>query len=191
MNLTPPPLGLNFLPRPQSTTPIAPKRWTQYWKTPIAKFDYGSNSRVPLWAEAALPALSGITGAPQLALTYGGDSIEAATSAARLLTKNPIDLTFSFRNGRTRTTQVYPAIAVLRDSRAGAFWLAPLHTTVRLGDEWLDAPHSIDGPAYEGDDPVLHSPKIYSATRDLVAVVGANAIIKPERWVTAPRTIRR
>jgi hypothetical protein len=95
-------------------------------------------------------------------------------------------MTFSFRNGRTRTVQVNPAIAVLRDAKAGAYWLAPLRTTVRLGDEWLDAPHTIDGAAFEGPDRVLTGATVLSATRDMIAVVGRDTILKPAAWADAP-----
>jgi hypothetical protein len=171
---------------PTADTPAPPARWARFWKSPIARFEYGAGSRVPLWAEATIPAERTLTGASRPSLTYGGASLDAAIEAARLLAKQPVDLSFSFRNGRTRTAQVHPAIAVLRDSRAGAFWLAPLQTTVRLGNEWLDAPHAVDGPAFSGEDPVLATPTVRTATRDLVAVVGATTVVTPTRWTNAP-----
>jgi hypothetical protein len=186
MQLTTSPVGPSALPSSDGSRPAPPERWNRFWKTPIARVEYGEASRVPLWPEAALPADRGITGALRPSLTWGGTSLELAIEAARMLAREPVELSFSFRNGRTRTTQVHPAIAVLRDSRAGAFWLAPLHTTVRHGSEWRDAPHAVDGPAFEGSDPVLRTPRVLTATRDMVAVVGAKVVVRPERWVDAP-----
>jgi hypothetical protein len=148
--------------------------------------DYGTGSRVPLWGEATIPSDRGLTGQLRPGVTYAGTTLEAAVEAARLLSRESVELSFSFRNGRTRTVQVNPAIAVLRDAKAGAFWLAPLRTTVRLGDQWLDAPHTIDGPAFEGADPVLTSAKVLSATRDMVAVVGRDTVLTPGPWADAP-----
>ena len=168
------------------STPTPPARWSRFWTTPIAHVDYGATSRVPFWKEATIPTDRGLTGQVLPAVTFGGATYEAAVEAARLLARQTVDVSFSFRNGRTRTIEVNPAIAVLRDTRAGAFWLAPLRTTVRLGDQWLDAPHTIDGLAFEGANPVLHTPTVLTATRDMVAVVGRDAVIKPAKWTTAP-----
>lgn len=168
-----------------SATPEPPARWARFWASPIARVDYGVGSRVPLWGEATIPAERGLTGERRPGVTYGGATLEAAIEAAHLLAGTTVELSFSFRNGRTRTTQVNPAIAVLRDAVAGAFWLAPLRTTVRLGDQWLDAPHTIDGPAFEGDA-LLTSASVLSATRDMVAVVGRDAVLKPGAWTDAP-----
>lgn len=184
MHLTASPVGSNSLLA--ATAPAPPERWARFWKSPIAKFEYGAGSRVPLWAEASIPADRGLTGALRPAVTYAGSSLDAAIQAARMLAKEPVELRFSFRNGRIRSAEVHPAIAVLRDAKAGAFWLAPLHTTVRLGDEWRDAPHAIDGPAFGGSDPVLHAPTVLTATRDLVAVVGAAEVVRPGKWISAP-----
>lgn len=141
---------------------------------------------MPLWAEATIPADRGLTGELRPSVVYGGATQEAAIAAARLLARDAVDVTFSFRNGRTRTVAVNPAIAVLHDAAAGAFWLTPLQTTVRLGDQWLDAPHTIDGPAFEGADAPLTSATVRSATRDMVAVVGRDAVIVPTAWTDAP-----
>ncbi len=141
---------------------------------------------MPLWAEATIPAERGLTGELRPTVSYAGTSKEAAIEAARLLANQPVEVSFSFRNGRTRTTEVNPAIAVLRDAKAGAYWLAPLRTTVRLGDEWLDAPHTIDGAAFEGADPVLTGATVLSASRDMVAVVGRDTVVKPAAWADAP-----
>jgi hypothetical protein len=127
---------------------------------------------VPIWQEATIPADRGITGALRPSVTYAGTSKQDAIEAARVLAATPVDLSFSFRNGRTRTVQVHPAIAVLRDAKAGTFWLAQLRTTVRLGT---------DGP-----DAVLTRPRVLSATRDMVAVVGKTSVLVPGRWTDAP-----
>lgn len=191
MLLTPPFASPASLPTEfASATPMPPRRWSKFWTSPIARVEYGEGSRVPFWGEATIPADRGLTGQLNPGVTYGGSSRDAAIEAARLLARQAVDVSFSFRNGRTRTVQVNPAIAVLHDARAGAFWLAPLRTTVRLGDQWLDAPHSIDGPAFEGPDAVLRTPSVLSATRDMVAVVGRDALITPGRWTSAPDSSR-
>jgi len=185
---------MKFSPLPVSSVsaptrmsdPAPPARWSRWWTSPIAKLDYGTDSRMPLWPEARIPAERGLSGALRPSLTFGGSSLEAAIEAAKLITAVPVDVQFSFRNGRLGTTPVHPAIAILRDSRAGAFWLAPLQTTVRFQGEWLDAPHTIDGPAFEGEEPLLATPKILSATRDMVAVVGRDTVLKPGVWADAP-----
>ena len=184
---SPPSPQVLFRSRPGPfATPEPPARWSRFWTSPIARVDYGQGSRVPIWGEATIPADRGLTGQLQPGVTYGGTTKEAAIEAARLLSRELVDLTFSFRNGRTRTVQVNPAIAVLRDAKAGAFWLAPLRTTVRVGDQWLDAPHTIDGPAFEGADAVLKPATVLAATRDLVAVVGRDLVLKPSVWADAP-----
>lgn len=190
MLLISPPAGSNFLPTagalasPDAPTP--PARWARWWTSPIARLDYGTNGRVPLFAEARIAAERGLTGSLRPAVTYAGSTLEQAIEAAHRLAATPVDLTFSFRNGRVRTTQVNPAIAVLRDAKAGAFWLAPLQTTVQLRGEWIDAPHAIDGPAFEGADALLRTPTVLTATRDMVAVVGRELVLKPGQWIGAP-----
>lgn len=196
MKLAPPTAGLLFTPAASTASPspasapaadpVPPVRWSRWWTSPIALVDYGTASRVPIWQEATIPADRGITGALRPSVTYAGTSKQDAIEAARLLAATPVDLSFSFRNGRTRTVQVHPAIAVLRDAKAGTFWLAQLRTTVRLGTDWLDAPHSIDGPAFDGPDAVLTRPRVLSATRDMVAVVGKTSVLVPGRWTDAP-----
>ena len=192
MLLTTTPIGIDFAPAAApvsadtTAAPTPPTRWTRYWKTPIAHFDYGNSSRMPLWAEATIPAERNLTGAKRPSVTYAGTTLAGAIEAAHLLARDLVDVSFSFRNGRVRTTQVHPAFGVLRDSAAGAFWLTPLHTTVKLRNEWLDAPHAIDGPAFDGADAVLARPEVRTATRDLVAVVGAREVIRPDRWTDAP-----
>jgi hypothetical protein len=141
---------------------------------------------VPLWADAVIPAERSLTGALRPAVTYGGSTRAEAVEAARLLARQPADIEFSYRNGRFGSVTVAPAIAVLRDATAGAYWLAPLRTTVRRGDQWLDAPHAIDGAAFSGNRPLLITPRVLSATSVMVAVVGAESLITPERWVDAP-----
>ncbi|MCW2928377.1 MAG: hypothetical protein JWM86_2345 [Thermoleophilia bacterium] len=183
--------GIDLLPTSVATaapfaTPEPPARWARWYTSPIARIDYGTGSRMPLFHEARIPADRGLMGELRPTLTYGGASKEAAIEAARLLAATPVQVEFSFRNGRTRSVEVHPAIAVLRDAKAGAYWLAPLQTTVQLRGEWLDAPHSIDGPAFGGDDAVLRTPSILSATRDMVAVVGRDSVIVPGRWTSAP-----
>lgn len=171
---------------PHDDHPVPPARWSRWWTSPIARFDYGVGSRMPIWREASLPAERGLTGALRPSVTYAGTSRDDAIAAARLLAQQPVDVSFSFRNGRIGHTSVQPAIAVLRDAREGAFWIAPLRTTVKLGAEWVDAPHAVDGLAFQGRAPVLRTPQVLSATRDLVAVVGADTVVTPQRWTDAP-----
>ncbi|MCB0878003.1 MAG: hypothetical protein KDC46_03370 [Thermoleophilia bacterium] len=193
MQLTTSPIGTDSLrtAAPASSaatgaTPTPPERWARWWTSPIALFTYGEGSRVPLWSEAIIPADRGLTGALRPAVTYAGRNLEAAIEAAHVLAKAPVELSFSYRNGRLGTAQVNPAIAVLRDAHAGVYWLAPMHTTVRRRDQWLDAPHTIDGAAFTGADPLLARPQVLTATRDLVAVVGATDVIRPGTWADAP-----
>lgn len=192
MNLTAPTPSSVLLPTSSDPSALVPPaRWARWWTSPIARFEYGSGSSLPLWRDAVLPAERGLTGALQPVVSYGGTSTSEAIAAAHLLAQHPVTVDFSYRNGRLGSTQVTPAIAVLRDVTAGVFWLAPLHTTVRRGDEWLDAPHTIDGPAFEGDRPLLTRPRVLSATSLLVAVVGANSVIRPEKWSDAPNDSKR
>lgn len=191
MHLTTSPVGPLALPSAAPsgqvvTDPTPPARWSRWWTSPIARFDYGAGSRMPLWREASLPAERGLTGALRPSVTFAGSSRDDAIAAAQLLARHPVDVSFSFRNGRVRQTSVNPAIAVLRDARAGTFWIAPLRTTVKLGTEWVDAPHAVDGAAFEGHDAVLRRPQVLSASRDLVAVVGADTVVTPQRWTDAP-----
>lgn len=197
MHLTTSPLGPLSLPTGVDTPtaaaaaagasqPTPPARWSRWWTSPIARFEYGAGSRMPIWREASLPADRGLSGALRPSVTFAGSSREDAIAAAHLLAQGPVDVSFSFRNGRVRETSVNPAIAVLRDSRAGTYWLAPLRTTVKLGAEWVDAPHAVDGAAFEGQGAVLRRPTVLSATRDLVAVVGAATVVVPQRWTDAP-----
>ncbi len=72
-------------------------------------------------------------------------------------------------------------IAVLRDAAAGAYFVAPLQTTVRLRDQWLEAPHTIDGLAFEGAGALLRTPTVTGMTRDVVAVVGRDTVVTPRR----------
>lgn len=194
MHLTTSPVGPTALLTPATpaaaiapaSDPSPPARWSRWWTSPIARFEYGAGSRMPLWAEASLPAERGLTGALRPSVTFAGSTREDAIAAARLLAQQPVEVSFSFRNGRVRHTSVNPAIAVLRDARAGTFWLAPLRTTVKLGADWVDAPHAVDGAAFEGHDAVLRRPQVLSASRDLVAVVGADTLVTPQRWTDAP-----
>lgn len=187
MLIAPTPLGIDSLPTARAAAaPQPPARWSRWYTSPIARIDYGTGSRMPLFHEARIPAERGLTGELRPTLSYGGASKEAAIAAARLLAQTPVDVEFSFRNGRTRTVSVHPAIAVLRDAKAGAYWLAPLQTSVNLRGEWVDAPHTIDGGAFDGNDAVLRTPSILSATRDMVAVVGADSLLVPGRWTDAP-----
>ena len=172
-------------PRPEAV-PTPPARWSRWFTSPIARIDYAAGSKVPIFAEARIGADRGLMGDRSPAVVFGGTSLEQAIAAAHKLAAAPIDLEFSYRNGRVGTAQVHQAIAVLRDARAGAFWLAPLETTVQLRGEWVDAPHAIDGPAFEGADALLRTPTVMSATRDMVAVVGKELVLTPAQWIDAP-----
>jgi hypothetical protein len=117
---------------------------------------------------------------------FGGSNRDAAIAAAKALAAKPVEISFSFRNGRVHTAPVNPAYAVLRDAHHGVYWLAPLRTTVRLRDEWVEAPHTVDGLAFEGRQPLLATPTVFSATKDMVAVVGRDTVLTPATWVDAP-----
>jgi hypothetical protein len=168
------------------TVPTPPARWSRFRTSPIARVEYGAGSLVPAWHEAFIPSDRGLTGERRPKVTFGGSSKEAAIKAAHLLAAKPVDVDVTLSDGSTRTVTMHPAIAVLRDSREGVYWLAPLRTTVRSGDDWVDAPHTIDGAAFEGEAPVLKTPSILTATRDMVAVVGRDTVVVPGRWTDAP-----
>ena len=57
---------------------------------------------------------------------------------------------------------------------------------MRSRGEWVDAPHSIDGDAFTGAAPILRTPTVLSATKDMVAVVGRDTVITPSPWTDAP-----
>lgn len=183
MHLTLPPVGTNALP---ATPPAPPARWTKWWTSPIASVDYAAGSRAHVWHEAVIPAERGLTGARVASLSYAGTTLEGAIRAARLVARTPLQLDVDLRRGGTRSVSVNQAVGVLHDVRAGAYWIAPLMTTMRRGGEWFEAPHTIDGGAFEGEDPVLRAPKVRSATENLVAVVGRDVVITPTRWRDAP-----
>jgi hypothetical protein len=169
-----------------AAAPTPPARWSRWYTSPIAKLEYGAGSRLPLFPEARIAADRGLTGSRIPAVIYAGTTLDAAIAAARQLAARPVEVSFSYRNGRVGTVAVNPAFGVLRDARAGAFWLAPLETTVQLRGEWVDAPHTIDGPAFEGAKALLGTPTVLSATRDMVAVVGKETVLKPSVWTDAP-----
>jgi len=50
----------------------------------------------------------------------------------------------------------------------------------------VEAPHTIDGGAFEGPNPLLRTPSIKSASSNLVAVVGRDTVLTPTRWRDAP-----
>ena len=188
MHITSPISSANFLPTSViGVAPAPPARWSRFWTSPIAHFSYGMGSRVPLFNEARIPGERGLTGQLRPGVTYAGATLEDAIEAARVIAMATVAVSFSFRNGRLRTIESHPAVAVLRDARAGAFWIAPLQTTVQLRGEWVEAPHSIDGAAFDGRDAMLRTPTILSATRDMVAVVGRDSVIKPQLWIEGQR----
>ncbi|MEO6866833.1 MAG: hypothetical protein ABI200_02310 [Gaiellales bacterium] len=166
--------------------PMPPQKWARWWTSPIANVDYGANSRIPFWREARIPGARGFDNVLRPSLIWGGTTRQDAIAAAHLLAAAAVDVSFSFRNGVKRTVQIHPAIAVLHDAKAGAFWLTQLDTTVKLGDDWVDAPHSIDGPAFEGANALLRTPTVLSATRSMVAIVGRDTVLQPQRWDRAP-----
>jgi hypothetical protein len=166
--------------------PMPPARWSRFWTSPIAKVEYGAGSLVDAWREAFIPSDRGLTGDRRPKVTFAGSNKDAAIAAAHALAATAVELPITLADGSTRTVRLHPAIAVLRDAHEGVYWLAPLRTTVRSGDDWIDAPHTIDGAAFEGESPILRTPTILSATRDMVAVVGRDSVIVPERWTSAP-----
>jgi hypothetical protein len=168
------------------TQPTPPARWSRFYTSPIAKLEYGAGSRLPLFPEARIAGDRSFTGARTPAVIYGGATLEDAIAAAHQLAATPVEVSFSYRNGRVGSVAVNPAFGILRDSRAGAFWLAPLQTTVQLRGEWVDAPHTIDGAAFQGAKALLGTPTVLTATRDMVAVVGKEAVLKPSTWTDAP-----
>ncbi len=186
MILTASPVGAEFAPTATAPQPLPPIRWSRWWTSPIARLDYGSASRVPLWQDATLPAHRNLTGALRASVTYAGTSLDGAIRAAHLLSATPVPVSFTYRNGRHGMISANPAIAVLRDAKLGAYWITPLSTTVKIGGNWVDAPHTIDGVAFDGADPAFVAPSVRSATRDLVAVVGVQRVVTPERWTDAP-----
>lgn len=163
-----------------------PLRWARWWTSPLAKIEYGTASRAEVWQEAWIPADRGITGAMRPSVTWGGTSREQAVAAAALLAAVEVEVLVDVAGGRTRTMRVNPAIGVLHDPKAGAYWLAPLRTTVRANGEWAEAPHTIDGAAFSGRSPLLRKPAVSSASPDLVAVVGRDSVITPGEWADAP-----
>lgn len=173
-------------PADTAAVPHPPARWSRWWTSPIARFDYGTGSQVSAWHEAWIPADRGLSGDLRPSVTFGGSTREAAVAAAHLLAKQAVQLDVDLADGTTRTVSLHPAIAVLRDARAGAFWLAPLRTTVKSHGEWIDAPHSIDGDAFLGEQPLLRTPTVLSATREMVTVVGRDSELTPGRWRDAP-----
>lgn len=176
---SPPPSDANAVPHP-------PARWARWWTSPIARFDYGAGSLVPAWHEAWIPADRGLTGDLRPSVIFGGSTREAAVAAAHLLAQQAVRLDVDLSDGSTRSVSLHPAIAVLRDARAGAFWLAPLRTSVRSHGEWIEAPHSIDGDGFAGEHPLLRTPSVLSATRDMVTIVGRDTELTPGRWTDAP-----
>ncbi|MCW2956964.1 MAG: hypothetical protein JWO69_1833 [Thermoleophilia bacterium] len=172
------------------TNPTPPARWARWWTSPIARVDYGTDSRAQAWKEAWIPANRGITGALHPAVTFGGSSRAAAIEAAHALAAVPVKVRMDMLHGRSKLVTIHPAIAVLRDARAGAYWLAPLHTTVRSNGEWRDAPHTIDGGAFQGGSPAFRTPVVRSATSEMVAVVGRDRVMTPKEWRTAPHDSR-
>jgi hypothetical protein len=189
MQLTSPTLAPSFV-APTSTAggnvPTPPARWSRFWTSPIARVEYGTGSLVGAWHEAFIPADRGLTGNLRPKVTFAGSNRDNAIAAAHALAQRSEELSITLADGSTRTVTLHPAFAVLRDAHEGVYWLAPLRTTVRSGDDWIDAPHTIDGAAFEGTNPVLRTPTILTATRDMVAVVGRDSVITPGRWTDAP-----
>lgn len=189
MLLTLPAAGIDLLPARHHTAAAPPERWARWWTSPIARVDYGAAATIDPWHEAFIPAERGLTGALRPALAWGGTSRDAAIDAARALARLTVQLQLEV-GGQLRTVEISPAIAVLRDARAGAYWLAPLRTTIRSGEEWVEAPHSIDGPAFEGGSQGRRGARVLSATRDMVAVVGRDTVLTPAEWADAPHDSR-
>ena len=188
------------LPDPEGTTmqlspiqapaaqaaPLAPARWARWWKAPLAAVDYAAPSRITPWREAWIPTERTITGTRTPSMVYGGTSAEAAIEAAHALARATVSMRIATAEGRFQRVRLNPAMAVLLDAKAGAYWITPLHSSVQSGSEWIEMPHSIDGAAFEGARPWLAGARVASASADLIAVVGRDLVIAPERWHDAP-----
>jgi hypothetical protein len=167
-------------------TPAAPLRWARWWKSPLAAVDYAPGSRITPWREAWIPSERTLTGTRRPALVYGGTSVEGAIESARTLARTLVVARIEDSTGKVRRVSINPAMAVLLDAKAGAYWIAPLTSSIQSGGEWIEVPHSIDGAAFEGARPWLGGARVASASKDLVAVVGRDLVIAPERWHDAP-----
>lgn len=153
--------------------------------TPIARLDYGATSVVSPWSEAVLPMYRSPTGSRHPNVQFAGTSRDDAIAAAHQLATHAVRVDVQAHGGDVRSVELNPAIAVLRDARAGTFWLTPLSTTIKVQDDWVEIPHSIDGIAFEGALPVLARPAVRSATQSMVALVGRDTVITPEHWADA------
>jgi len=180
------PMHITPIPVSTNSTPTPPARWAQWWTSPLARIDYGMTSVATPWHEAFIPAHRTVAGNLAPTLTFAGSNLAVALEAAHALASHTVAVTYDVTGGRQRTIQVHPAIGILRDARAGVYWLAELRTTVRSRGEWVDAPHTIDGGAFTGRAPVLSTPDIRTATNALIAVVGKDTTITPRRWRNAP-----
>ncbi|MBC7461081.1 MAG: hypothetical protein H7287_06940 [Thermoleophilia bacterium] len=169
-----------------STTPAVPTRWVRWWKAPIAAIDYAAGGRIAPWREAWIPTERTLTGGRTPAMVFGGTSAETAIEAAHALARGTVQVRVSDVAGRMRTVQLNPAMAVLLDAKSGAYWITPLTSSVRSGGGWIELPHSIDGAAFEGAHPWLHTPQVAGASKDLVAVVGRERVVTPSHWSDAP-----
>ena len=103
-----------------------------------------------------------------------------------MLARTSVRVRVSDNGGQRRTVQINPAMAVLHDAKSGAYWITPLTSSVRSGDDWIELPHSIDGAAFEGTSPWLRAPQVAGASKDLIAVVGRERVVTPSRWTDAP-----
>lgn len=175
---------ITAVPTPDAA-PTPPARWSHWYRTPIARVEYGAGTRVSVWREASIPADQSMTGDRTPAVTFGGTTLDEAVAAAHLLAAIPVELRVDVAGVGARTIKLNPAIAVLLDAKSGAYWLAPLRTTMRVGNEWVDAPHAIDGAGFTGATPTFRHARVLSATPDMVAVVGAELVVKPGRWRAA------
>ena len=177
--------------RPARAAQLAPPQsWSRWWTSPIARVNYGPTAQLQAWHESFIPTERSLTGSRSVSMTYGGATRDEAITAARLLAQSVVQVTVDVGIEGARSVQINPAIAVLRDARNGAFWLASLTTTMRHGDEWVDAPHSIDGAAFEGPTPLLHTASVLTATPNMVAVVGRDTVLTPSTWTDAPHDSR-
>lgn len=173
-------------PGPSIATPAPPVRWARWWKSPLATVDHAAGSRLTSWREAWIPTERTLTGTRTPAMVYGGLSLETAVEAAHAIARTPVVVRVADAHGRLRRISLNPAMAVLLDAKAGAYWVTPLIGSIQSGQEWIEAPHSIDGAAFEGADPWLAPARIASASKDLVAVVGRDVVVTPEQWRDAP-----
>ena len=169
---------------PTATVATAPPfDWIQWSSSPIAEVRHDA-SAATIWHESWLPSVQTNTGRMVPSLTPGGASLDDAINAAHHIARTPVRV--STDADGVPAIDVNPAIAVMR-APDNSFWLAPLLTSMRTGNVWHEVPHTIDGAAFAGNDPLVRGTTIRAASPDLVAVVGRDTVLEPAPWPNAPR----